>query len=61
MTIYSTKEVIEMNIPEFSAEASLYNENVLYQATAVATFYGGLVQPALSDVIYADRPRSWLS
>jgi hypothetical protein len=44
-----------MNIPGFTAEASLYNGNVRYQSTTEATVYGGLVQPA-SDLIYQDRP-----
>jgi hypothetical protein len=47
-----------MSIPGFTAEASLYNGNVRYQATTEGGFYGGLVQPAspFSDVIYRDRP-----
>ena len=41
-----------MNMPGFTAEASLYNGNVRYQSTTEATRYGGLVQPAqvFSDV-----------
>ena len=35
-----------MNMPGFTAEASLYNGNARYQATAEASFYGGIVQPA---------------
>jgi hypothetical protein len=35
-----------MNMPGFSAEASLYNGNVRYQATAGASSDGGIVQPA---------------
>ena len=35
-----------MNIPGFTAEASLFNVSTRYQATAEASFYGGLVQPA---------------
>ena len=42
MNFKSTKEVIEMNMPGFTAEASLYNVNEHYQATAQATAYGGL-------------------
>ena len=58
MTFKSTNEVIEMNMPGFTAEASLYNVNERYQATAQATVYGGLVQPAQSDVyIPRDPPR----
>ena len=40
-----------MNIPGFTAEASLYNVSARYRATAEAAVYGGLVQPALSDRI----------
>jgi len=47
-----------MNIPGFTAEASLCNGNVRYHATTEATFHGGLVQPAspFSDRINPDRP-----
>jgi hypothetical protein len=47
-----------MNIPGFSAEASLYNGNVRYRVTTEATVYGGNVQPAFpfSDRINPDRP-----
>lgn len=46
-----------MNMPGFTAEASLFNVSTRYQATAEATVYGGIVQPALvSDVFYPDRP-----
>ena len=63
MTFKSTKEVIEMNMPGFTAEASLHNGNVRYQATAEASFYGGLVQPAspFSDRIGLDQDRPYLS
>ena len=49
-----------MNMPGFTAETSLYNGNVRYQATTEAIVYGGLVQPAgpfgsFSDVIFRDR------
>jgi len=44
-------EEIEMSIPGFTAEASLYNVSARYRATAEAAVYGGLVQPALSDRI----------
>ena len=45
-----------MNMPGFTAETSLYNGNVPYQTTTEATVYGGLVQPAQSDVFHPDRP-----
>lgn len=47
-----------MNIPGFTAEASLYNSNVPYQSTTEATVYGGIVQPAgpFSDVFDPNRP-----
>jgi hypothetical protein len=40
-----------MNMPRFTAEASLYNVSARYRATAKAAVYGGLVQPAGSDVL----------
>jgi hypothetical protein len=42
---------IKMNIPGFTAEASLYNGNTRYRATAEDSFYGDLVQPAGSGVL----------
>jgi hypothetical protein len=45
-----------MNVPGFTAEASLYKMKERYQATAEATVYGGIVQPAFSDVFDLDRP-----
>jgi len=36
-----------MNMPGFTAEASLFNGDMHYQATTAATVYGGFVQPAL--------------
>lgn len=39
-----------MNMPGFTAEASLLNSDMRYQATAKATVYGGFVQPAIFDV-----------
>jgi hypothetical protein len=54
-----------MNIPGFTAEASLFNSNMHYQATTEATVYGGIVQPAgpfsgmfnpFSDVFNPDEP-----
>lgn len=39
-----------MNMPGFTAEASLLNSDMHYQATTAATVYGGVVRPALSDV-----------
>ena len=41
-----------MNMPGFTAAASLYNAGTRYQATAEARFYGGIVQPAASDVYH---------
>ena len=62
MNFKLTKEVIEMNMPGFTAEASLYNVNERYQATAQDTVYGGLVQPAgpFSDRIDLDQDRPYL-
>lgn len=47
-----------MNIPGFSAEASVFNVATRYQATAKGTFYSGLVQPAgpFSTVFHPERP-----
>lgn len=45
-----------MNIPGFTAERSLFNSGVRYQATTGASFYGGAVQPAQSDVFHPDHP-----
>ena len=39
-----------MNMPGFTAEASLFNGDIHYQTTTTATVYGGLVQPAISDL-----------
>lgn len=39
-----------MNMPGFTAEASLFNSNMYYQVTTAATIYSGVVRPALSDV-----------
>jgi len=50
-----------MHMPGFTAEASLYNGNVCYQSTTRATFYGGIVQPAASDVFHPERPAPFLS
>ena len=36
-----------MKMPGFTAEASLFNGDMRYQATTVAAVYGGFVQPAL--------------
>jgi hypothetical protein len=38
-----------MNMPGFTAEASLFKGDIRYQTTAEATVYGGVVQPALRD------------
>ena len=48
------------NIPGYTAEASLFNVSTRYQATAEATVYGGIVQPA-SDVFFPNRPVPGLS
>jgi hypothetical protein len=46
-----------MNMPGFTAEASLFSVSTRYQATAEATVYGGLVQPAqFSEVFIPHRP-----
>ena len=37
-------------MPGFTAEASLFNGDMNYQATTAATVYGRFVQPAISDV-----------
>jgi hypothetical protein len=57
----STKEVTEMSIPGFMAEAALCDVGTRYQATAGARFYGGIVQPAASDVFHPDQPVPFLS
>jgi hypothetical protein len=44
-----------MNIPGFTAEASLFNGDMRYQSTTEATVYGGIVQPA-GDVFDPNRP-----
>lgn len=44
-----------MNIPGFTAEASLYDCNVRYRSATDATYYGGLIYPA-SDLLHPDRP-----
>jgi hypothetical protein len=59
MIVNSTKEVIEMNMPGFTAEASLFNVSTCYRATAQAIVYGGLVQPA-GDTIPVDRDLLYL-
>jgi hypothetical protein len=45
-----------LNMPGFTAEASLSNVSGRYQATTEAVFYGGIVQPALSDVVHEEAP-----
>jgi hypothetical protein len=45
-----------MKMPGFTAEASLFNGDMCYQATAATTVYGGVVRPALSDVLNLDDP-----
>jgi hypothetical protein len=44
-----------MNMPGFTAEASLYNVNERYQATADAPHYGVVVQPAINYSEIADK------
>jgi hypothetical protein len=44
-----------MNMPGFTAVASLFNVSANYQTTAEATVYGGIVRPA-GDVFLPDRP-----
>jgi hypothetical protein len=52
-----------MNMPGFTAEASLLNSDMHYQSTAKATVYGGIVQLAspFSDVFDPDRLVPFLS
>jgi hypothetical protein len=49
-----------MNMPGFTAEASLLNSDMHYQATTAATVYGEFVQPALFqprfDELYVPKP-----
>ena len=46
-----------MNIPGFTAEASLYNGNARNQGTTETTFHGGIVRPVtFSDATTLDRP-----
>jgi hypothetical protein len=45
-----------MNIPRFTAEASLFNSRERYHATTDAGFYGGAVQPAQSDMYTPHHP-----
>lgn len=49
-----------MNMPGFTAEASLYNVNERYQAITAAPHYGGIVQPAthphFNDLSVANNP-----
>jgi hypothetical protein len=41
-----------MKMPGFTAEASLFNGDMCYHATAKATVYGGVVRPAAIYDIY---------
>ena len=41
-----------LNMPGFTAEASLSNVSGQYRATSETVSYGGIVQPALSDVFH---------
>ena len=52
-----------INIPGYTAEASLFNVSMRYQATGGATVYGKIVQPAFveSDLFFPDRPVPSLS
>lgn len=43
-----------MNIPGFTAEASLYNINERYRATTDVPHYDGVVQPAISADLTKD-------
>ena len=45
-----------MNTPGFTAEASLSNVGVRYQATIATRSHSGLVQPAASGLIQLNRP-----
>jgi hypothetical protein len=48
-----------MNMPGFTAEASLHHSNVRYQTATKATFRGAIVQPAqFSDVVDPNPPPS---
>jgi hypothetical protein len=42
---------MEMTIPGFTAEASLYKTDERYLAAADTGFYDGLVRPAYSDTL----------
>ena len=44
------------NMPQFTAEASLFNVSTRYQITTMASFKGGIVQPAQFNLFYPDRP-----
>jgi hypothetical protein len=46
-----------MNMPKFTAEASLYNGSTHYRDTAKTAVYDGLIQHAFSDVI--SDPGGW--
>ena len=47
-----------MNMPGFTAEASLFNAGTRYQATIEDVFYDGIVRPAQSDTYSPhDYPR----
>lgn len=50
-----------MNMPGFTAEASLFNGDMHYQATTATTVHGGVVRPALfggrvSDIYVPQTP-----
>jgi len=50
-----------MNMPGFTAAASLHNAGTRYQASAEARFHGEIVQLAASDVFHPDQPTPFLS
>jgi len=50
-----------MSMPGFTAAASLYNDGTRYRTTAEARFYGGIIQPAASEVFHPDEPVPFLS
>jgi hypothetical protein len=44
-----------MNMPGFTAETSLLNSDMRYQATTATTVYGEFIQPAAIFDIYTPR------
>ncbi len=49
-----------MNMPGFTAEASLLNSDMRYQATTVAAVYGEFIQPAGMFDVYTPRQPPFL-